>query len=241
MTYPMTIIDTVFKAVAPVIPDRVIAGHHADLCVNMMNGIHPKHRTLFIGGLGPQGGGWGAKKDEDGVSATVCMNDGDTHNSPVEMVETKYPIRFEAHALIPDSGGAGKRRGGLGVEYRVRTRSDMNMSTQIERKHCKPWGLEGGKEGFGNDVIILRGDKDQVLPNAKAVYAALKAEDGFIMRSGGGGGFGDPKTREIARVVEDVRQGYVSVQAARDHYGVVIDEKTGEADLDATKKLRAGG
>ena len=129
---------------------------------------------LFIGGLGPQGGGWGAKRDEDGVSATVCMNDGDTHNSPVEMVETKYPIRFEAHALIPDSGGAGRRRGGLGVEYRVRARSDMNMSTQIERKHCKPWGLEGGLEGYGNDVEIAarRGQERRAAQRQGALHAA---------------------------------------------------------------------
>jgi N-methylhydantoinase B len=206
----------------------------------MMNGIHPQHRTLFIGGLGPQGGGWGAKRSEDGVSATVCMNDGDTHNSPVEMVETKYPIRFEAHSLVSDSGGPGRRRGGLGVEYRVRARADMNMSTQIERKHCKPWGLEGGLEGFGNDVIVLRGgEKREELPNAKALYTRLAAGDGFIMRSGGGGGFGDPKARPIDEVVEDVRQGYVSVEAARNYYGVVINPRTGEVDIAATEKLRA--
>jgi N-methylhydantoinase B len=240
MTYPMTIIDTVFKAMAPAIPDRVIAGHHADLCVNMMNGIHPQHKTLYIGGLGPQGGGWGAKRSEDGVSATVCMNDGDTHNSPVEMIETKYPVRFEAHSLIPDSGGPGRRRGGLGVEYRVRTRADMNMSTQIERKHCKPWGLEGGLEGAGNDVIVLRGEAGvDNLPNAKALYTRLANGDGFIMRSGGGGGFGDPRKRPVDEVVEDVRQGYVSVESARSYYGVIIDPKTFEADIEATKKLRA--
>ena len=240
MTFPMTIIDTVFKALEPAIPDRVIAGHHADLCVGACNGIDTKTRSLFIGMFGPEGGGWGAKRNEDGVSATVCMNDGDTHNSPVELIETKYPVRFERHGLLTDSGGAGRQRGGLGVEYRVRARTDMNFSTQIERKHCKPWGLQGGQEGTGNDVEILRGpDKRDALPNAKALYTFLRKEDGFIMRSGGGGGFGPAHERSAARVVEDVRQGYVSVEAARKDYGVAVDPATFALDEAATRALRA--
>ncbi len=240
MTFPMTIIDTVFRALEPAIPNQVIAGHHADLCVCQLNGIDARTRSLFIAGLGPEGGGWGAKRNEDGVSATVCMNDGDTHNSPVEMVETKYPIRFERHALVPDSGGAGKHRGGLGVEYRVRARTDMNFATQIERKHCKPWGLSGGLEGAGNEVQILRGaGKTDDLPNAKALWTHLRTEDGFVMRSGGGGGFGPPGERPAARVAEDVRQGYVSAEAARKLYGVVVDPATFAVDEAATRARRA--
>src|SRR5262249_25066270 len=111
MTFPMTVIDTVFKALAPAIPDRTIAGHHADLLMCVLTGIDPKTGRFFIGALGPVGGGWGAKRDEDGVSATVCINDGDTHNTPVEMLETKFPFVIDHHALVPDSGGAGLRRG----------------------------------------------------------------------------------------------------------------------------------
>ncbi len=240
MTFPMTIIDTVFKALEPAIPDRVIAGHHADLCVGACNGIDTRTRSLFIGMFGPEGGGWGAKRNEDGISATVCMNDGDTHNSPVELIETKYPVMFERHGLLPDSGGAGRQRGGLGVEYRVRARTDMNFSTQIERKHCKPWGLQGGHEGTGNDVEILRGtDHTDALPNAKALYTHLRKGDGFIMRSGGGGGFGLPNERDVARVAEDVRQGYVTAAAARALYGVVIDPASFAVDQAATRTLRA--
>ncbi|MDP3769274.1 MAG: hydantoinase B/oxoprolinase family protein, partial [Dehalococcoidia bacterium] len=107
MTFPMTIVDTVFKALAPAIPDRVIAGHHADLLATQFHGINPRTSEFFIGNFGPHGGGWGAKRSQDGVSGTVCLNDGDTHNSPSEQVEAKFPVVVERYALIPDSGGAG--------------------------------------------------------------------------------------------------------------------------------------
>ncbi len=239
MTFPMTIIDTVFKALTPAIPARVIAGHHADLLMGVMNGIDPRSGRFFIGALGPCGGGWGAKRDEDGISATICMNDGDTHNSPVEMMETKYPIVIERHALVPDSGGAGRRRGGLGLEYVVRSSGNINVSTQVERVHCEPWGLEGGLSGRGNRVELIRDDQRVTdLPNAKVLMTRLKAGDGYVMRSGGGGGFGHPAERPTADVRHDVVQGYVSAAAARDLYGVVIDPATFVVDEAATEKMR---
>ena len=144
MTYPMTIVDTIFKALAPAIPDRVIAGHHADLLASSFHGINNRTNEFFIGSFGPLGGGWGAKRTEDGVSGTVCINDGDTHNSPNEQAEFKFPIVVERYALVPDSGGAGRHRGGLGVERVVRRRTSMMVNNQSDRAHCRPWGLDGG-------------------------------------------------------------------------------------------------
>src|SRR5205807_704170 len=103
-----------FRALEKAIPERTIAAHHADLLVCLINGISPKDGRLFLAGIGPSGGGFGAKLTEDGVSATVCLNDGDTHNHPVEQMEAKYPVLFERHALREDSGGAGRYRGGGG-------------------------------------------------------------------------------------------------------------------------------
>ncbi len=240
MTYPMTIVDTIFKALAPAIPQRVIAGHHADLLVAACHGINPKSAEFFIANFGPLGGGWGAKQNEDGVSATVCINDGDTHNSPNEQAEAKFPLVVESYRLLPDSGGAGRHRGGLGVERVVRARTAITMNTQIERAHCKPWGLQGGLAGTGNDVALrLNGTWKTDFPNAKVLVAALKAGDAFRIRSGGGGGYGSPLERPAERVAEDVRQGYVSIAAAAEHYGVVIDPQTLAIDLVATAKLRA--
>jgi N-methylhydantoinase B len=240
MTYPMTIVDTIFKALAPAIPDRVIAGHHADLLVAACHGINPKTSEFFIANFGPLGGGWGGKASEDGVSATVCINDGDTHNSPNEQAEAKFPLVVESYRLVPDSGGAGRHRGGLGVERVVRARVPMTMNTQIERAHCKPWGLSGGRDGTGNDVALRLGGKWKTdFPNAKVLVAALKAGDAFRLRSGGGGGYGEPRQRSPKLVLEDVRQGYVSIDAAKQLYAVVIDAQTLAIDWAATDALRA--
>ena len=240
MTYPMTIVDTLFKALAPVIPDRVIAGHHADLLVASLHGINPKTSEFFIANFGPLGGGWGAKRSEDGISATVCINDGDTHNSPNEQAEAKFPLVVERYALVPDSGGAGRRRGGLGVERVVRARIPMTMNTQVERAHCKPWGLNSGLEGTGNQVALRQGGQWKTdFPNAKVLVAAPKKDDALLIRGGGGGGYGNPLERAIDEVAEDVRQGYVSIKAAAEHYGVVIDPETLAVDRVASEKLRA--
>jgi N-methylhydantoinase B len=240
MTFPMTIVDTIFKALAPALPDAVIAGHHADLCVGAVAGHQPSTGELFLAFLGPLGGGWGAKRTEDGVSATVCINDGDTHNSPCEQTEAKYPLLFERHALIPDSGGAGEHRGGLGVECVVQARADITLNTSIERKNCLPWGLEGGLEGAGNDVLLRRGGEMQSeAVNAKLYSTRLAAGDAFYLRSGGGGGFGSPLKRPPEKVLEDVRSGYVTIDSARRYYGVIIDERSMSADPTATATLRA--
>ncbi len=238
MTFPMTIVDTIFKALAAKIPERVIAGHHADLNVATINGMSPRDGRLFIGSIGPLGGGWGAKMVEDGTSATVCLNDGDTHNSPVEHMETKLPILVEKQVLRRDSGGAGRFRGGLGVEATIQARSPLTINLTIDRVHCPPWGLDGGKAGSGNKVTLrIDGKEIEDLPNAKVLTKTLKPGDAFTMRSGGGGGFGTPTERDPAKVAHDVKQEYVSVDVARDIYKVAL-HKDGSVDAAKTKALR---
>jgi N-methylhydantoinase B len=227
MTFPMTVVDTVFKAMEPAVPDRTIAAHHADLCVALVNGLSPKDGRFFIGGIGPLGGGFGAKRTEDGVSGTVCMNDGDTHNHPVEQMEAKYPMLFERHALRQDSGGPGRYRGGLGTEQVVQARSPININVQVDRVHCQPWGLAGGDSGAGNQVTLrVNGQELTELPNAKVQSRRLNKGDAITIRAGGGGGFGPPHEREPERVLHDVREGYVSIEAAAEKYGVIIDPRT---------------
>ena len=238
MTYPMTVIDTVFKAMHQAMPDQVIAGHHADLGLGMVNGISPKDGRFFMGSVGPSGGGWGAKRSEDGMSATVCMNDGDTHNNPIEQTEAKFPLLFLKHSLRQDSGGAGRFRGGLGTEQVVMARSSLNFNAQVDRMHCQPWGLEGGQSGMGNQVTIkLAGVVQDQFPNAKVLMKRLNGGDTFTLLTGGGGGFGPPKEREPERVAHDVRQGYISRAAAKDTYHVAL-KSTGEVDTHATHNLR---
>jgi N-methylhydantoinase B len=239
MTIPMTVVDTVFKALAPALPRAVPAGHHADLAIVDMNGTHPHgcHFYRCLGGL--IGGGWGAKWNEDGMSATICINDGDTHNAPVEAMELKYPHIIERHALREDSGGPGRFRGGLGVIQQRRVLADCRINAQIERTQDAPWGLFGGHEGAPNKLEITRRDGTlERYPTGKVLDEALFEGDAYILYSGGGGGFGEPRMRPIDAVVHDVRHGYVSVESARCDYGVALDPATLVVDDAATAALR---
>ena len=239
MTYPMTIVDTVFKALAPVIPDKAIAGHHADLVVGRVNGRRPRDNSfyLYLGGL--IGGGWGAKHDSDGVNATIAINDGDTHNGPSEQVEAKYPLLVERYALRADSGGAGAFRGGLGTEQVVQARAEIRFNAQIDRVKCRPWGLFGGLSAEGNGVALHRyGEEEHRFPSGKAFNYVLGSGDAYILRSGGGGGFGSPLERDLAALENDVRQGYVSKEAAERLYGAVFRPGSLSLDRAATEARR---
>lgn len=239
MSFPMTVADTILKSMEKAVPHRAIAGHFADLMTASLSGVSPRDGRFFLANTGPMGGGWGAKHNEDGMNATVCLNDGDTHISPCEQVEAKYPILFERHALRQDSGGAGRYRGGLGTEQVVRARAPIMANLRMDRVHCKPWGLAGGLSAMGNEAALRIDGKDiNDLPNGKVAQVRLKAGDHFIYRAGGGGGFGPPREREAGRVADDVRQGYVSAAAAREHYGVWLNEN-GTVDDEQTKVLRS--
>jgi N-methylhydantoinase B len=241
MTYPMTIVDTIFKALAPALPDKVAAGHHADLVVGRINGRRPKDDSFYIYLGGLIGGGWGAKHDSDGRNAVIAMNDGDTHNGPSEQVEAKYPLLVERYCLRPDSGGAGKFRGGLGTEQVVQARHPIRFSSQMDRVRCKPWGLNGGLSALGNSVALHRFNKPEEthFPNGKALNQVLQAGDAYILRSGGGGGYGSPLERDLALLERDVRRGYVTSEAAEKYYGAVFMAGSPAIDVAATEARRA--
>ena len=241
MTYPMTIIDTIFKALEPAIPEKVAAGHHADLVVARVNGRRPRDNSFYIYSGGLIGGGWGAKHNGDGNSGVIAINDGDTHNGPSEQVEAKFPLIVERYALRPDSGGPGKYRGGLGVEQVIQARHDIRFSSQMDRVKCKPWGLQGGLSGFGNSVAVHRFNqpKEQHFPNGKAFNQVIKPGDAYILRSGGGGGFGSPLDRDLDALQRDVTGGYVSKQAAEKYYGAAFEPDSLTIDRVATGRRRA--
>jgi N-methylhydantoinase B len=241
MTVPMTVCDTIFRALAPACPDRTIAGHYADLCTVNPHGFDAETGRFFWSHIGHPGGGWGAKHDEDGMNATVCLNDGDTHNAPVEATEAKNPIIVEHRALRQDSGGAGKFRGGLGVSNEVRMRRPATIDAHVERTICAPWGLHGGMDALANRISITRDDgKVEGFPTGKIKPTEINKGDGFTVETAGGGGFWSPFERDPERVLADVRSGYVSLEAARRDYGVVIRQhgRRFERDIEATAELR---
>ena len=232
-----TVVDTIVAALAKPMPDRVPAGHHGLLGgAVVFFGANPKtNRRFVVQSL--EGGGWGGRPFEDGESATVSVCQGDVRNGSIEGIELKCPVMVESRSLRPDSGGAGKFRGGLGIDMRVRNLVEGKWNFEhTRRQKCPPWGLWGGKPGeFGDYLMRLPGEKE--FRSMAGSHVPVVVDTQVIVRTGGGGGFGDPLERNPLAVREDVREELVSLQAAREHYGVVLrDDLT--LDEAATKRAR---
>jgi len=194
-------------------------------------GNDPKTGKRFVV-QSTEGGGWGGRPMEDGPSASCTICQGDVRNGPIESLEQRFPIVVEQRKMRTDSGGAGTFRGGLGLDVQVRNlvAGRWNLP-QTGRHRVPPWGLWGGKTGGKPDrLVLLPGENEWKKVNAN--WYQVPAEARAIIRSAGGGGWGDPLERDPQRVIEDVRDGYVSIEAARTEYGVVV-LRNGGAGLDA--------
>ncbi len=229
-----TTVDTILKAFAQVFPDRAAAAHHGTYGVHAFHGRHPVTSETFYN-LDTICGGWGATADTDGFGPSRSNVHGDTSNVPVEMQEAFCPYEFESYELRADSGGPGRRRGGLGVVKVYRVIHPCRINLKIDRTRCAPWGVAGGSSGRVSEIELQRVDGriDRVLKGDHP----LDPGDRVVVRTAGGGGFGPPWEREIDRVQEDLELGYISEKSARDDYGVVF-HAGGQPDLSATAVLR---
>jgi N-methylhydantoinase B len=218
-------------------PDKIPAGHYSDISAMLMTGFDPRTRRAFTN-IEPVAGGWGARPDGDGPSATFTIGHGDTFNIPIEVLETRYPLMIVNYGLRQDSGGPGRYRGGLGMERVYRVLDNGVFNGLSERSKCPPWGLKGGHSAFSGEIVIRRAKTRRTETYSKVTGLKLGKDDVLYFRTGGGGGFGDPLLRPVDRVMEDVALGHVSVEAAKKHYGVQIDAKSKKVDEAATQKLR---
>ncbi len=230
--------DVILKALAPALPPgRIPAAHYGEMGGFMIFGLEPGTGRPYIH-QEPEGGGWGAFPDRDGENVMIFLADGDTHNLPVEIIESRFPLRVERYSLREGSGGAGRFRGGLGHyrEYRILDH-DAHMTCIMDRSYCRPWGVAGGRAGDHSVVVVNDGlsSRRRVM---KETRHPLKAGDLVSVRTGGGGGYGDPLDRDPELVLLDVRRDFVTVEEARTVYGVVLDRKTGGVDLAATVRTR---
>jgi len=172
---------------------------------------------------------------------SVCQ--GDVRNGPIESIELKCPVLIEKRELRTDSAGAGKFRGGFGLDVQVRNLVEGRWNfDNTRRTQCPPWGLHGGRDAEYSDYLLkLPGQND--FETAFGTRRPVPPQTEVIVRTGGGGGWGDPFERDPEKVRADVLEDLVSVEAARDEYGVVLDGKRA-VDASATKalrqKLRAG-
>jgi N-methylhydantoinase B len=234
-----TVVDTIFKALAPSIPDRIPAAHHGLLGGSIVFlGRDPKTGSNFVL-QSLEGGGWGGRPTGDGESASVSVCQGNVKNSPIESMEIKTPVIVEERSLRPDSGGGGRFRGGLGIDVRVRNlvEGKWNLARPRRRK-CPPWGLWNGGDGGGAEYFLRLAGSDE-FNSVDQIMRPVPAQSEVIIRTGGGGGWGDPFEREPDAVLTDVLEGLVSIEAAKRTYGVVIEPRAMRIDDAATRLARA--
>jgi len=230
-----TVVDTVLYALAEAFPDRAAAGHHGTYGVHAFHGRDPKTGRHFYN-LDTICGGWGATAAMDGYGPSRSNAHGDTANVPVEMQEMMCPYRFESYSMRTDSGGPGRKRGGLGVVKTYRIQGPCRINLKIDRTKCAPWGLNGGGTAVTSEIEIRRAD-GTVERHLKGDHG-LETGDVVVVRTAGGGGYGPACERSVSEVEDDVRLGYVSVRAARESYGVALNSE-GHVDQEVTAKLRA--
>jgi N-methylhydantoinase B len=234
-----TVVDTVLKALAPAMPDKIPAAHLGVLGGALVFfGNDPQTGKGFVL-QSIEGGGWGGRPWEDGESASVSVCQGDVRNAPIENMELKVPVLIMRRELRQDSGGAGKFRGGLGMATHVRNLVEgrWNLPGAHGRGELPPWGLWGGRDG-AKPESWLKKPEDPAFKPIEAMRHPVPANAEAMILVAGGGGWGDPLDREAARVQEDVLDGLVSVAAAHEEYGVVLDEHTLEFDARRTQALR---
>lgn len=217
--------DLLWKALAPVMPDRLPAGHFLSVCGTIISGKHPDTGELFIL-VEPQVGGWGGAATRDGVNALFCIGDGETYVVPVEVCETRYGVMVDQFALNIADGGAGRYRGGRGVfrDYRI-TSDEVAVTGTFGRYKYWPWGMKGGQEGSPNYMEMLHADGTSKIYGKVAQYK-LKRGEVARMATGTGGGYGDPAKRPEEDVIRDVRDGYVTPEMAERDYGIAVDTRT---------------
>ena len=231
------IADTILGALVRALPHRMPAASSGTLLVMAFGGRDPARDDEPFVASELAAGGMGARPDKDGIDVvetdvTNCMN------IPVESVEMGFPLRIERARLWMDSGGAGRFRGGLGLEkvYEATT-TDVMVSHRGERFASAPWGLHGGAPGRSGRAFIRRRDgTEEQLPSKKMIV--LRPGDQLWEYIAGGAGHGDPLERDAGRVLADVQDRKVSREAARDVYGVALTSEGTGVDEVATKARR---
>lgn len=227
--------DLIWKAMAPIMPNKLPAGHFLSVCGVVLAGIHPDTGELFLL-VEPQAGGWGAGADKDGENGLVCVGDGETYIIPVEVCETRYGVLVDQYGYDITEGGEGKFRGGRGLvrDYRILSEEAWYTGT-FGRFKFLPWGLKGGAQGSKNytKMIFADGRKPEIF--GKTAQYHMKKGDVARLITATGGGYDNPMGRPVEKVVEDVKNGYITPEIAEKGYGVVIDAETLEV-----KKLLPG-
>ena len=233
------IAEAVFAALVEPLPDIVTAAPAGSSGNFALGGYDPEKDRSFVM-YQISGGGYGGNADHDGLT-NGCSTIGISKTQPIEVLEQYYPVLFHEYGLREGSGGAGKQRGGFGVNYTVELRrGEAQASFVMDHGRVGPQGALGGGDGGKNTVTVRRGGESYT-PEHLSKDQDIPIQPGDIVAVGtpGGGGFGNPFERDPDAVLQDVRRGYYTVDQAQALFGVVLAGDLSDIDSDATASIRS--
>jgi len=240
------LVGMILGALAEAMPEKVMAAEGATACNFLFGGVDPKTQEPYAH-YHFEASGWGGRAGGDGESARNHIH-GNCRNTPVEVFETRFPFRTLSYGLIADSGGPGRRRGGLAVRRDLEVLApQVTVSAFFDRVERGAWGLFGGRPGRCAALLIRRAGEDRfrdfceafgTTSPSKLSGVSLRAGDVVRIESAGGGGFGDPHAREPELVLRDVRNGLVSVHESEQSYAVAVTADGSAVDEARTAELR---
>jgi N-methylhydantoinase B len=228
------VVDAIFGALAPAMPDRIMGGSDGGLTLVTVGGARPDGGRFSVVEL--LSGAWGGQAEHEGQDGVSNIG-ANVSNVPVEMLEAALPIRVDRYGYVPDTGGAGLHRGGLSVEREYTFLGEGVLSVRSDRRAVLPYGIGAGRPGTPSENRLTSGSDEAVMPSKFS--RPVVAGDRFYHRTAGAGGWGDPLDRDPDAVAVDVRGGVLSVERAAMEYGVVFPAGSSSPDAAATEALRS--
>ena len=232
-------IDLIYKALAPVLPNEIIAGSSASLSFAAYSGVRPSGDYWVF--LEVNEGAYGGRPQSDGPDSIDNLM-ANTRNNPLEDLGMHLPMICDRYELRDDVlPGAGRYRGGIGVVKSQRVLTDGFITHENERHHDVPWGIFGGWSGATGKVEVFNVDDPSDVQSMPAKFSGLRVKSGDVhaFYAPCGGGYGNPLERPAEDVLGDVLDDFCTVEHARNAYGVVIDVVNEEVDETATNSLRS--
>jgi N-methylhydantoinase B len=215
--------NVVMGAFAKALPERVMAQDCGSVAVSVFSGTRPESGKRWFAGGGTITGGWGGRYESDGPSAldVIISN---ISNTPVEALEMDFPLMVDRYELAPDSAGAGRYRGGFGLRRDMRTLVPVEVAVRAERHALAPQGLFGGLNAAPGSFMLIRTNGTKERLRCRQAGISMEPNDILTALTPGGGGYGPPAERDPALVADDLLNGLISLDKAREDYGVIVDK-----------------
>lgn len=211
--------ELIWKALAPIIPETLPAGHTLSVCSVTLSGNHVDTDESFLV-VEPSVGGWGAANDNDGQNGQFCMGNGETYNVPIEVAEAKYGIMVDEYNFREDFSGAGEYIGGRGVVRSYKILGDNQyLSASFGRHQFAPWGANGGLDGAGSYIEIHQADGNVIGPFGMASRVKLNRGDTVKLVTPSGGGYGNPHDRDKSKIETDIKNEFYNLEEAKEVFG----------------------